>query len=171
MVHTTGRAGRRATICGFFALLLFLLGGSVYMGITHVPPEKWNGRRPLPLDAESLVDGFRFSHDFPGGCLKFTGKRLVRRGQKFFAVRSMVIKKNFFDDVSSFYKDRRNKVDFAAEKAEWDLVLDKPLHLEGIRRLRINGMDITNTGYASICCSEHTVTVHGNAAKTYVLKQ
>ncbi|MGD0230722.1 MAG: hypothetical protein ABSC19_10245 [Syntrophorhabdales bacterium] len=171
MVRAKDITGRSATVCGFFALLLLLLAGSVYMAITHTPPGKWSAPRPLPLDAESLIRDFRFSHDFPGGYLTFTGKQLVRRGQKFFAVRSMIIKTNFFDDISGLYKDGRNKVEFDAERAEWDLVLDKPLDLKGIKHLRINGTDITNKGYASIYCSEHTVTVYGKKAKTYILKQ
>jgi hypothetical protein len=168
----TGITARRAAMGCCLALVLFLLGTASYMTLTHTPHKKPVTPRPLPLDAESLIRDFRFSHDFPGGSLKFTGKQLVRRGQKFFAVRSMVIKKNFFNDISGFYKDRRNEVEFAAEKAEWDLVLDKPLYLEGLKRLRINDTDITNTaGYARIYCSEHRVTVYGKGTKTYVLKQ
>lgn len=173
MVHATTRAGRRATVCGFLAVLIFLLAGSVYMAMTHAParPGARIAPRPLPLDADALVDDFRFSHEFPGGSLNIVGKRLVHRGRKFFAFRSTVMKTNFLEDISGAYEDRRNALEFAADRAEWELTPEKPLELKGVRRLCINGEEIAHARDVVIYFSDRVVHVYGETTRTFILKQ
>ena len=126
--------------------------------------------RPLPLDADSLVKDFTFSRDLPDGSLMIRGKQVVRRGRRFFAVRSTVLKTTSFDDVSGVYTDRKNKVEFTARKAEWDLLLDTPLTLQEVERLSINDTTLEHLRTTKIFFDKHVVRVYGGETKTYFLE-
>jgi len=163
---------RKAILLLSVTAAVLISGTAVSFLVRHtMAPGKAVPVRPLPLDADSLVKDFRLSHEFPGGSLTMTGTRVVRRGQKFLAVRSTIMKTNFFDNISGTYRDKKNKVEFAADKAEWDLVLDKPLSLEGVRQLTMNETTIRDIRRAKINFGKHLVTVYGEKTETYLLKQ
>jgi hypothetical protein len=162
---------RRVTVGACVAFLALLVGAALYMMAPNRGPLRNEAAfHPLPSDVESFVSGYRLNQNFPGGFFRLTGKHFVRRGQKFFAVRSTLLKKNFFDDVSGSYVDRRNKVEFTAGKLEWEIALDKTLLLHDVGRLAVNDANFEHIETAEINFGKRCVTIYDGGARTYALK-
>jgi hypothetical protein len=115
----------------------------------------------LPADVESVVRDFRYEHTEKEQTIMFEGTRIIRRGKRFFGVRSMLARQNFFEDVTGTLKWRNSTVLFKASRAQWALTFRKPLVLEEKVNLVVNGRAISNITLAILDCQKGIIEVKG----------
>jgi hypothetical protein len=117
--------------------------------------------KSLPADVESIVKDFSYQHAWEKGTIEITGKKIIRRGQRFMAVRSTILKTNTFTDIEGSYAIGHKIVAFRATNAEWDLSLDKPLFLKKQVELTVNGQVYKDIDLAEIFFQKGIIELHG----------
>lgn len=165
---------RRHLLVDFGRLYLFRIAviGTISIlfvgGVFLCLHKKWNHveRRPigrsLPLDVESVVKSFNFHHVWEGGEITIRGDNIVRRGRKFLAVRSSILKTNTFTNIKGSYTIRDKTVlTFQAADAEWDLSLAKPICLKKGVKVSINGRCYKDLGLVEIFFEKGTIELYG----------
>ena len=148
-------------IFGSLIALLVCLTAFFFMSrIRHMhPPLK--PARALPLDVEAVIDEYRVNDESEGKVLRFEGKRLVRRGEKFWGVRSTVVKRNFFEDVKGTYSFKKALLRFSAREASWGLTGDSPIFLKGNVEIIVNDKKYDHASRALIHLQTGVVEVEG----------
>jgi len=122
--------------------------------------------RRLPADVEMVVNDFNFQHEWEKGRIEINGKRIVRRGRRFLAVRSNVLKTNLFTDITGSYASRRTTMIFRAKHAEWDMSIGKPLRLSRNLLLTVNGRVYEGFDLAEIFFEKGIIELHGKRSIT-----
>jgi hypothetical protein len=110
---------------------------------------------------ESVVRDFQYEHTERECTLKFAGTKIIRRGKRFFGVRSMVARQNFFEDITGTLKWRNSTVRFEASRAQWALTFRKPFLLEEKVTLVVNGQTMGNATLAILDCQKGIIEVKG----------
>jgi hypothetical protein len=115
----------------------------------------------LPGDVEFMMNDFNYQCELEKGTIEITGKKIIRRGKRFMAVRSTIMKANMFTDIEGSYTIGHTVVAFRATNAEWDLNLDKPLFLKKRVELTVNGQTYKDIDLAEIFFQKGVIEVHG----------
>jgi hypothetical protein len=123
----------------------------------------------LPADVESVVRDFRYEHTEKERTIMFEGTRIIRRGKRFFGVRSMLARQNFFEDITGTLKWRNSTVLFKASRAQWALTFRKPLVLEEKVNLVVNGQTIPDITLAILDCHKGIIEVKGATRQVFRL--
>ena len=82
----------------------------------------------MPTDVQAYAEDFHFFSDEGGIKVEISGKRMVRRGARFLYVRSMVVKKNYFEDIKGKISGMGKELAFSAREGELN---GKALFLKG----------------------------------------
>jgi hypothetical protein len=123
----------------------------------------------LPADVESVVRDFQYEHTEKDCTLKFEGTKIIRRGKRFFGVRSMVARQNFFEDITGTLRWRNSTVRFEASRAQWALTFRKPLVLEEKVNLVVNGQAIEEITLAILDLQKGIIEVKGETPQVVKL--
>ena len=155
---------RKLLLISSGSLIIILLCSVTYFSVTRrVPP--YSSSKPariLPLDVEAVVDGYQINDESGEKVLRFEGKRLIRRGEKFWGVRSTVMKRNFFENVKGTYTFKKGTLKFSANEASWGLSGDSPIFLKGNVEVTINDKKYRQGNKALIYLQTGFVEVEGS---------
>ena len=72
----------------------------------------------LSADVESYAEDFRILSDEGAVRVEIQGKRMMRRGVRFLHVRSMVVKKNYLEDIKGKITGMGKELAFSAREGE-----------------------------------------------------
>lgn len=144
--------------------IVLLLSSTVYFFASAPCPQSAMITRPaLPLDVDAIVHNYKITNEKGDNVLRFEGKRLVRRGQKYWGVRSTIAKNNFFEDVRGTFVFNNGFVKFSAKEASWWFSDDSPILLKGNVEVTINNKQYHNATAALIKLITGIVELNGDS--------
>ena len=144
--------------------IVLLLSSALYFFASAPRPQSGMISRPaLPLDVDAVVHNYKITDEKGDNVLRFEGKRLVRRGQKYWGVRSTIAKNNFFEDVRGTYVFKKGVVKFSAKEASWGFTDDSPILLKGNVEVTINNKQYHHTTAALIKLKTGIVELNGDS--------
>ena len=144
--------------------IVLLLSSTAYFFASAPCPQSGMITRPaLPLDVDAIVHNYQITNEKGNNILRFEGKRLVRRGQKCWGVRSTIAKNNFFEDVRGTFIFNNGVVKFNANEASWGFSDDSPILLKGNVEVTINNKQYHHTTAALIKLKTGIVELNGDS--------
>ena len=124
----------------------------------------------LPVDVESVREGFGYSETLNGTKIDISGMRIVRRGRKVLGLRSTLVKTNYLGDISGSVHFTRDQLKFTASKAEWEIAVTRPLILQKDIAISLNGKSMPDIKSAKIYFAQGLLEVTSDCRRMYKLK-
>jgi hypothetical protein len=155
---------RKLLLISSGCLIVILICSVGYFSATRRVPAQTSSKhaRIFPLDVEAVVNDYQINDESGEKILRFEGKRLVRRGEKFWGVRSTIIKKNFFENVKGTYSFKKRILKFSATEASWGLTGASPIYLKGNVEITVNDKKYRRGNKALIYLQTGVVEIEGD---------
>ena len=157
--------GKKALYQVVTAGLLLSVSAVVYIGIhrsgsSALRRTAEDSSPALAPDVEFRLKDFEFNNFVDGNStIQIKAKSMVRRGRKFLAFRSSLIKDNLFEEITGRLVSPKSKVTFSSDHAEGNMDAFKSLFLINNVVITINGKRVPVNHSARVNFRDCTIEI------------